>query len=83
MQSCNCGHEHPHLTKEKFEEAVKRFISTLPADIDIDKEYEKIQKKESNLSRSQRDTIEAIVEFKKEHHFEEDNSNVTDAPTIQ
>lgn len=63
-----CKHcEHSEHSEKDFNEAVKKFIKTLPYDIDIDEEYNKIQKKQSLLSRTQRDTIEAIVEYKKEH----------------
>lgn len=70
--SCKCGHEHGNVSKEQFEKVVANFLKTLPSNIDIDEEYIKIQNKESNLSRMQRDTVEAIVEYKKEH-FKENN----------
>ena len=70
--SCKCGHEHGSVSKEQFEKVVANFLKTLPSNIDIDEEYIKIQNKESNLSKMQRDTVEAIVEYKKEH-FKENN----------
>ena len=69
--ACDCGHEHHHhFSKEDYDKAVKRFIDGLGKDIDLDAEYEKIMNKESNLSRSQRDTVVALVEYKKEHFAE-------------
>ena len=65
--ACGCGHEHGKVSKEEFDKAVAKFMSTLPANIDIDKEYEKIQNRTSNLSAMQRKTLVAIVEYKKEH----------------
>lgn len=65
--ACGCGHEHGKVSKEEFENAVNRFLSNLPPNIDIDVEYEKIMNKESSLSSTQRKTLIAIVEYKKEH----------------
>ena len=53
--------KHCEHSEKEFNEAVKKFMKTLPSDIDIDEEYKKIQNKQSSLSRTQRDTIEAIV----------------------
>ena len=65
--SCNCGHEHHHVSKEEFDKSVARFVNDIGVEIDLDAEYEKIMKKESKLSRMQRDTVVAIVEYKREH----------------
>lgn len=59
--------KHCEHSEQDFNETVKNFIKTLPSDIDIDEEYKKIQNKQSSLSRTQRDTIVKIVEYKKEH----------------
>lgn len=64
---CGCEHEHNKISKEEFENAVNRFLSNLPPNIDIDVEYEKIMNKKSSLSAMQRKTLMAIVEYKKEH----------------
>lgn len=69
--SCNCGHEHHHVSREEFDKAVKTFLSSLNEEIDLDKEYEKIKNKESKLSRSQRDSVVALVEYKREHFEKE------------
>lgn len=66
---CDCGHEH-HFSKVDFEKAVKKFMDGLGDEIDLDVEYEKIKNKESKLSRSQRDTVVALVEYKKDHFTE-------------
>lgn len=68
--ACGCGHKHHHFSKEDFEKAVKKFIDGLGENIDLDAEYEKIKNKESKLSRSQRDTVVALVEYKNEHFKE-------------
>lgn len=69
--ACGCGHEHHHhFSKEDFDKAVNKFMDGLGAEIDLDAEYEKIKNKESKLSRSQRDTVVALVEYKKEHFTE-------------
>ena len=65
--ACGCGHEHHHFNKKDFEKAVKNFMDGLGAEIDLDEEYEKIKNKKSDLSRSQRDTVVALVEYKNEH----------------
>lgn len=62
---CSCGHEH-HFSKREFDEAVKHFMKGI-GDIDLDAEYEKIKNKNSSLSRKQRDTVIALVEYKREH----------------
>lgn len=64
---CQCGHHHETISKEQFDEAVSKFVSTLPEDINIEEEHEKIMQKKSKLSRSQRDAIESIVYYKKEY----------------
>lgn len=64
---CNCGHDHGKITQADFNKAVKRFMSGLGENLDIDEEYVKIQNKESKLSKMQRDTIVALVEYKREH----------------
>lgn len=66
---CDCGHEH-HFSKEDFEKAVKKFMDGIGDEIDLEVEYEKIKNKESKLSRSQRDTVVALVEYKKDHFTE-------------
>lgn len=69
--ACGCGHEHHHhFSKENFDKAVKKFVGGLGEEIDLDAEYEKIKNKESNLSRSQRDAVVALVEYKNEHFKE-------------
>ena len=69
--ACGCGHEHHHhFSKEDFEKAVNKFMDGLGEKIDLDTEYEKIKNKVSKLSRSQRDTVVALVEYKKEHFTE-------------
>lgn len=68
--SCNCGHEHHHFSQEELDKAIRKFMDGLGKEIDLDEEYEKIKNKESSLSRSQRDTVIAIVEYKKEHFKE-------------
>lgn len=60
-------HEHQHISKNEFDEAVKKFLNGLDEKIDLDVEYEKIKYKTSNLSRKQRDTVVALVEYKREH----------------
>lgn len=66
--SCNCGHNHHHhFNQEAFEKAVKKFMDGLGDQIDLDAEYEKIKNKKSELSRSQRDTVVALVEYKRDH----------------
>lgn len=68
---CDCGHEHHHhFSKENFDKAVKKFMDGLGEEIDLDAEYEKIKNKESKLSRSQRDAVVALVEYKNEHFKE-------------
>lgn len=66
---CKTCHNHNHneFTKEQFDLAVEKFLKDLPENISIEEEYQKILNKKSELSRSQRDTIIAIVEYKKEH----------------
>ena len=69
--ACGCGHEHHHhFSKEDFAKAVNKFMDGLGAEIDLEEEYTKIKNKESKLSRSQRDTVVARVEYKKEHFTE-------------
>ena len=60
-------HEHNHISKKEFDEAVKKFLNGLDEEIDLDVEYEKIKYKTSNLSRKQRDTVVALVEYKRTH----------------
>lgn len=73
--ACNCGHDH-HISKEDFDKAVQKFLSSLNSEIDLDAEYEKIQNKTSELSRMQRDTVIAIVEYKREHFSNENNCSI-------
>ena len=69
--ACNCGHEHHHhFSQEQLDKAVKMFYEGLGKEIDLDVEYEKIKNKESDLTRSQREAVIAIVEYKKEHFKE-------------
>ena len=75
---CSCGHNHDHIDREQFDEAVKKFMNSISYSIDLDEEYQKIQNKKSNLSRSQRDTIVAIVEYKREHFSEDDSNQVNE-----
>lgn len=68
--ACGCGHEHHHFSQEELDKAIRNFMYGFGKEIDLDAEYEKIKNKESKLSRSQRDTVVAIVEYKNEHFKE-------------
>jgi hypothetical protein len=59
------------ITKEQFDEAVRAVIEEFAKEnINVDEEYEKIKQKKSNLSRSRRDLIVAIVELKNNQGFD-------------
>ena len=54
-----------NINENVYNEIVKRFKQKLGMDIDLDAEYEKIQRKESNLPRMKRDNIITLIEYKK------------------
>ena len=54
-----------NIDENVYNEIVKRFKQKLGMNIDLDAEYEKIQRKESNLSRMKRDNIITLIEYKK------------------
>lgn len=58
-------HQHNYISKKEFDGMVKKFLDDLGEKIDLDTEYEKIKRKTSVLSRKQRDTVIALVEYKK------------------
>jgi hypothetical protein len=59
------------ITKEQFDEALRVTIESLENEnINIEEEYEKIQNKKSNLSRSKRDVICAIINLRNELGFD-------------
>jgi hypothetical protein len=60
-----------NITKEQFDEALRVTIESLENEnINIEEEYEKIQNKKSNLSRSKRDVICTIINLRNELGFD-------------
>lgn len=58
-------HQHNYISKKEFDGMVKKFLDGFSEKVDLDIEYEKIKHKTSILSRKQRDTVTALIEYKK------------------
>ncbi|MBR4317041.1 MAG: hypothetical protein IKP65_08830 [Alphaproteobacteria bacterium] len=55
------------LDEKTYNKIVEKFKQKLGMDIDLDAEYEKIQRKESNLPRMKRDNIVTLIEYKRNY----------------
>lgn len=55
------------IDEKTYNKIVEKFKQKLGMDIDLDAEYEKIQRKESNLPRMKRDNIVTLIEYKRNY----------------
>lgn len=58
------------VTQEELNDVVQLFYKNVGKEIDMKNEYNLIQEKKSNLSRSQREAVVALCDIAKEHNLE-------------
>ena len=58
------------VTQEELNKVVQLFYKNVGKEVDMKNEYNLIQEKKSNLSRSQREAVIALCDIAKEHNLE-------------
>lgn len=58
------------VTQEELNDVIQLFYKNVGKEIDMKNEYNLIQEKKSNLSRSQREAVVALCDIAKEHNLE-------------
>lgn len=58
------------VTQEELNNVIQLFYKNVGKEVDMKNEYNLIQEKKSNLSRSQREAVVALCDIAKEHNLE-------------
>lgn len=58
------------VTQEELNNVIQLFYKNVGKEVDMKNEYNLIQEKKSNLSRSQREAVIALCDIAKEHNLE-------------
>lgn len=58
------------VTQEELNDVIQLFYKNVGKEVDMKNEYNLIQEKKSNLSRSQREAVVALCDIAKEHNLE-------------
>ena len=58
------------VTQEELNNVIQLFYKNVGKEVDMKNEYNLIQEKKSNLSRSQREAVIALYDIAKEHNLE-------------